>query len=249
MSLATTLRAAWNEHGTWAILLTAFALGALASLPPTGVTLSTLLGLAGFTVAKTVAARVWRTRRGWLGLLLWGELSAAALVPLLLAAPGVVLAVGALGVPFLALFAWEAKEPRWTRTLPVEFAGALLLCSSAGLAFLAAKPYAGLDAPLASGAAAALFLPGLPRARLLKGGGWGLRAGVLFLALLGAATLCAYAYLGVIAPWGALAALIFVGDLRAFWVVPEVTAKHLGLALTLRGAPAALLLAASWRDV
>lgn len=249
MHLATTLRAAWSEHGTWAILLTAFALGALAALPPSWVTLSTLLGLAGFAVTKSAAARVWRTREGWLSLLPWGAVSAAAMVPLLLLAPAFVLTVGLLGVPFLALFAWEAKEPRWTRTLPVEFAGTLLLCTAAGLAFLSAKPHAGLDAPLAAGAAAALFLPGVPRARLLKEGGWALRTGVLLLALLGAAAVGAYAHLGVIAPWGAWAALVFAGDLRAFWVVPAVTARHLGLALTLRSAPAALLLAAAWRSV
>lgn len=249
MTLTATLKTAWSEHGTWAILLTAFALGALCAPPPTWTTLATLLGLCGFAVSKSLAARVWRLREGWVALGLWSCAAALALLPLFLASPLFVLGVGALGCPFLALFAWEAKEPKWTRTLPVEFVGTLLLAASAGLALLAAAPHAAADALLVSGAAAALFLPGMPRARMLKEAGWGLRIALLFLALLGAAALCAYAYFGVIAPWGALAALVFVGDLRAFWVVPKVTAKHLGLALTLRAAPSVLILGFAWRAV
>lgn len=249
MTLRTTLKIAWNEHGAWAILLTAFGLGVLVALPPTWISLSTLLGLSGFAVTKTLAVRVWRSDEGWLHLLLWTAFSGCALLPLLLAAPYFVFGVGAIGLPFLALFAWEALAPRGTRTLPVEFFGTLLLSSSAGLALLAAQPHGYWDALLVSGAAAALFLPGMPRARMLKEGGWGLRVALLLLALLGAAALCAYAYFGVVAAWGAIAALIFVGDLRAFLLAPKVTAKHLGLALTLRAAPAALVLSFAWRTV
>jgi len=249
MTLGQTFRAAWIEHGTWAILLTAFALGVLAALPPTWVTLSTLLGLCGFAVTKAAAARVWRTREGWPALFAWGLLSACALLPLLLASTPFVLGVGALGLPFLLLFAWEAREPKWSRALPVESVGTLLLSASAGLALLSAKPQAWPDALFVSGAAAALFLPGMPRARMLKGGGWTLRAALLLLALSGAVALGALAFFGAMAPWGALAALVFVGDLRAFWVVPRVSARHLGLALTVRGAPAAILIALAWRPV
>ncbi len=248
-TLGERLRAAWGEHGTWAILLTSACLGMVAAWPPGWISLATLAGLSGLAAAKVLAVRTWRREEGWGFLLAVSVGSGLALLPLLVRAPAATAAVGASGLPFLALYLREAREPRWTRTLLVETAGTLLLATSAGLGILASRPLALADAVLASLAAALLFLPGVPRVRLLKEPRGVFRLAVLLLALTGAATIAVLAATGVTAPWGALAALVFAGDLRAAWVVPAVSARHLGLALTLRSVPAALVLGLAWRPV
>jgi len=247
MNLSPKLKTAWGEHGTWVILLTSFGMGLVLSRPPSWVTAPTLLGLCAFAVAKVMAVRVRRREAGAALLLALAGLACLGLVPVLVRAPVFVVGLGGVGLPFFALYLYEAREPRWTRRLPVEFAGAALLSGAAGLAVLASRPTALSDALWATAAAAALFLPGMLRARLLKESGWALRLSLVGLACLGAGTFWALVHDGVVAPWGMLAALVFVGDLRAFWVVPRVSARHLGVTLTLRSAPAALLVALAWR--
>ena len=174
-------------------------------------------------------------------------LAGLGLLPLLLAAPLPLLALGALAAPFAALYAWEAADPKWIRTLGVETAGIALLASSAGFAVLAARPQRFVDAGMASLAAAALFVPGAPRAKLLKAPTATLRAALLALFALGAGFVATLPLLGFIAWWGGLAALSFAADLRAALVIPKYPARRLGLLLLFRNSAAALLLGFSWK--
>ncbi len=249
MRLKTALSLAWSEHGSWAILLTSFGMGTLAAWPPRPATASVFVGLCALTAAKVLYVPA-RQRRvsAWLvyGLALLG---ASAFIPLFLSAPLAISAAGLAAAPFAALFAWEADTPKWGRAIPVEAAGVALLSASAGLAMLACHPGAAADAALATGGCAALFMPGVPRARMIKESTAALRLSLLALALCGASFIIALAFWNVVAPFGAAAALAFAGDLRFALIVPKSTARHLGVLLTLRGALAALIMAAAWRTL
>jgi hypothetical protein len=247
MSFRSTARLAWAEHGTWAILWTSFALGLLAAWPPTWITACTFAGLSFLAAAKVLLTPARQGRVSVLAVLAPGALAGLGLLPLLLAAPLPLLVLGTLAAPLAALAAWEAKDPKWMRTLGVEAAGIALLASSAGLAVLAAGPESLVDAGMASLAAAALFLPGVPRARLLKVPTVPLRATLLLLSIVGVGFTVSLPLLGFTAWWGALAALSFTADFRAAMVVPKYPARRLGLLLLFRNSAAALLLGLSWR--
>lgn len=247
MTLRSTLRLAWSEHGTWAILWTSFGLGLLVAWPPGWVTASTFAGLSALAAAKVLLTPA-RQGKVPLGATLFpGVAAGLGLLPLLLAAPLPLLVLGLVAAPFVSLYAWEAKDPKWTRTLGVEGAGIVLLASSAGLAILAARPNHLLDAGVASLAAAALFLPGVPRARLLKQPTTALRVALFVLFLVGVGWTVSLAALGFTAWWGTLAALTFAADLRAALVVPRYPAHRLGLLLLFRNTAAVVLLGMSWR--
>jgi hypothetical protein len=237
----------WLEHGTWATLWTALGFGGLVAWPPTWVTASTLAGLSAVAAAKVLAVRVHRGQvDGWvpIGCLLAGT---AALLPVLHSAPSFVLVVGVAGALFLAVYFRASRSPQWTRTLPVELAGVVLMSAAAGFAVLSSRPDAMREAVLTWGLSAALFVPGVPRAKLLKARTTGLRVMLLGVALLGAAAVVLLALEGLIAWWGALAGLAFVGDLRAAVLVPRVKTSRLGMVLTLRNVAAALLVGLAWR--
>jgi hypothetical protein len=136
---------------------------------------------------------------------------------------------------------------RWGRSAAVETAGVALLSASAALAVLSTHPMSVKDAALAAGASSSLFLPGVARAKLLKGGSSYQRVALLGLAICGATFLVALVRWSITAPFGALAALAFAGDVRAAIVKPKTTTRHLGFLLTLRGALAATILALAWR--
>jgi hypothetical protein len=247
MTLRSTFRLAWSEHGTWAILWTSFGLGLLAAWPPGRVTTSTFFGLSALAVAKVLLTPARQGKVSVSAVLLPGMAAGFGLLPLLLEAPLPLLALGAVAAPFASLYAWEAKDPKWTRTLGVEAAGIALLASSAGLAVLAARPERLTDAAVAALTAAALFLPGVPRARLLKYSTTPLRVALSMLFLAGVLWIAALPLLGFTAWWGALAALTFAADLRAALVVPKYPARRLGFLLLFRNTGAALLLGLSWR--
>jgi len=244
---AMHLKWIWSEHGTWAVLWTAFGCGLLLAWPPTWITLCTLVGLSAVAAAKVLALRM---HKGHVSLRLVGAYliaGGAALLPLLLAAPLPLVLAGAVGAPFMAVYLRRSKSPRWTRRLTVEYAGVGLMALSAGLAVLSARPGAMGQAVLASILVASLFLPGVPRARLLKTRESSLRWTLLATSLLGALAFVLAAAAGFMPWWGALGGLAFSGDLRAGLMAPRVTARHLGLILTLRNAGAALLLALAWK--
>lgn len=173
-------------------------------------------------------------------------LGIAGLAPLLFNATLPLSVLGLIAAPFAALFVFEADDPKWGRTIAVETAGVAILSASAALAVLSTRPMSVKDAALAACASSALFLPGVARARLLKGGSSYQRFALLGLATCGAAFLLALVRWRVIVPFGALAALAFAGDVRAAIVKPKTTTRHLGFLLTLRGALAAIILALAW---
>lgn len=245
----STARLAWAEHGTWAILWTSFALGMLAAIPPTWLTASTFAGLSALAAAKVLLTPARQGRLSLITVLCLGVLAGLGILPLFLAAPMALLILGALAAPFAALYAWEAADPKWTRTLGVEVAGIALLASSSGIAVLAARPHHVLDAGMASLAAAVLFLPGVPRARLLKVPTMGLRATLLGLFATGVGFTLTLPLLGFTAWWGAFAALTFAADLRAALVIPKYPARRLGFLLLFRNAAAALILGLAWRQM
>jgi hypothetical protein len=247
MSFRSTARLAWSEHGTWAILWTSFGLGFLASWPPSWITASTFAGLSFLAAAKVLLTPARQGRLPLAIVITLGAVAGLGLLPLLLEAPIPLFALGAVAAPFAALAAWEAKDPKWMRTLGVEAAGIALLASSAGLAVLAARPKNLVDAGMTSLAAAALFLPGVPRARLLKAPSPLLRGALLALFTLGAAFVIALPLFGFTAWWGAFAALSFAADLRAAVVVPRYPARRLGFLLLFRNVAAALILSLAWR--
>lgn len=247
MAIRNIARLAWSEHGTWAILWTSFGLGLLAAWPPNWVTASTFGGLSALAIAKVLLTPARKGKVPMGAVLLPGMVAGLGLLPLLLKTPYPLLALGAVAAPFASLYAWEAKDPKWTRTLGVEAAGIILLASSAGLSVLASCPERLTGAGVASLAAAALFLPGVPRARLLKHSTTALRVALIVLFLLGIGGIASLPVLGFIAWWGALAALTFAADLRAALVVPRYPARRLGFLLLFRNIAAALLLGLSWR--
>jgi hypothetical protein len=249
MPLKNVVRLAWGEHGTWAILWTSFGLGLLVAWPPTWITASTFAGLSFLAAAKVLLTPALQGRLPLAVVLVLGILAGAGFLPLLLSAPVPLMILGALAAPFAGLYAWEAADPKWTRTIPVEALGIALLASSAGLAVLAARPRSLADAGAASLAAAALFLPGVPRARLLKAPAVNLRIALLALFTLGVSFVIALPYLGFTVWWGGLAAFSFAADLRAALVVPRYPARRLGLLLLFRNVAAAAILGLAWRPV
>lgn len=241
------LRWAWLEHGTWAVLWTAFVCGALVAWPPTPTTAATLVGLSALAAAKVLAPRV---HRGQLApFVLWACVLAGgvALSPLLWAAPLAVIGVGAVGGPFLAIYFRGARSFRWTRSLLVELSGVLLMSSAAGLAVLSSRPRALATAGFASLLVAALFMPAVPRAKLLKTWDTGLRWLLLGGAVAGAAIYGMAAVDGLLPWWGALAGLVFLDDARAGLRPEHGTTRRLGLALTLRNSGVLLLVALAWK--
>lgn len=237
----------WLEHGTWATLWTAFGFGALVAWPPTWVTAATLGALSVVAAAKVLAVRVHRGQvrvRVLIGCLL---AAAAALVPLVRAAPSFVVPVGAAGALFLAFYFRASRSPQWTRTMPVEITGVVLMSAAAGFAVLSSRPDALREAALVWGLSAALFVPGVPRAKLLKARTTSLRVMLLGAALAGAAGFVLLALSGLIPWWGGLAALVFVDDLRAAVLVPSIRTRRLGMVLTLRSVAAVLLVGLIWR--
>lgn len=241
------LKWAWLEHGTWGVLWTAFACGALIAWPPTPTTAATFLGLSALAAAKVLVPRV---HRGQLTPQVLGAcilVGGAGLSPLLWAAPLAVVAVGAVGGPFLAVYLRGAQSFQWTRSLAVELSGVLLMSSATGLAVLSSRPGALATAALASLLVAALFVPAVPRAKLLKTRKAGLRWLLLGGALTGATMYGLAAVDGLLPWWGALAGLVFLDDVRAALGPEQVTTRRLGVALTLRNAAAVLLLALAWK--
>jgi hypothetical protein len=222
-------------------------LGLLAARPPTWTTACAFAGLSFLAAAKVLVTPARQGRLPLITVVILGALAGLGLLPLLLAAPLPLLALGAVAVPFAGFYAWEAADPKWTRTLVVEAAGIALLASSAGLAVLAARPKSLLDAGMTSLAAAALFLPGVPRAKLLKTTTTILRATLLLLFFVGVGLMVALPLLGFTAWWGALAALTFAADFRAALVAPKYPARRLGLLLLFRNTAAVMLLGLSWR--
>lgn len=241
------LKWAWLEHGTWATLWTAFGFGVLVAWPPTGITAATCLGLSAVAAAKVLAMRVHRGQvSAWVpaGLLL---AAGASILPVLLLAPVFVVPVGAAGAVFLAVYFRASRSPQWTRTPGVELAGIILMSAAAGFAILSAKPDAVREAAMVWGLSAALFLPGVPRAKLMKRRTTGWRVTLLGTALVGLAAFGLLALAGWVPWWGALAGLVFVGDIRAAAVMPRVRTSRLGVILTLRSVAAVLLTGLAWR--
>jgi hypothetical protein len=237
----------WLEHGTWATLWTTFGFGVLVAWPPAWATAATLAGLSCLAAAKVLAVRIHRGQVSRWVPVGWLLAGAAALLPVLISAPLFVAAVGAAGAAFLAVYFRGSSDPRWTRTLPVELVGVVLMSAAAGFAVLASRPNAVTQAILAWATSAVLFVPGVPRAKLLKARTPGLRAMLLGVGLLGAAAIVLLALSGRIPWWGALAGLVFLGDLRAAVLTPRIKTRRLGMVLTLRNAAAALLLGLTWR--
>ncbi|MEJ2215130.1 MAG: hypothetical protein P8099_00815 [Gemmatimonadota bacterium] len=238
----------WMEHGTWATLWTAFGFGVLVAWPPTWVTAATLVGLSAVAAAKVLAVRVHRGQvSGWvpMGCLLT---ACAALIPLLRSAPYFVIAAGAAGALFLAVYFRASRSPQWTRTLPVELMGVVLMSAAAGLSVLSSRPDATREAALVWGLSAALFVPGVPRAKLLKARTAGLRVLLLGAALVGVAAFFLLALCGLVPWWGALAGLVFVGDTHAAIRLPHVKTRRLGMVLMLRNVAATLLAGLAWRS-
>ncbi|MCG6986795.1 MAG: hypothetical protein LJF06_01210 [Gemmatimonadetes bacterium] len=243
------LKWTWLEHGTWAVLWTAFACGALVAWPPTPTTAATLVGLSAFAAAKVLVVRVHRGQlapRVLAALVLAGG---AALSPLLRAAPLAVIGVGAAGGPFLWIYFRGARSFRWTRSLLVELSGVLLMSSAAGLAVLSSRPHALATAGFASLLVAALFVPAIPRAKLLKSREAAMRWLLLGGALAGATIYGMAAVHGLLPWWGALAGLVFLDDARAGLRPEHGTTRRLGLALTLRNAGVVLLVALAWKPL
>jgi hypothetical protein len=243
------LKWVWLEHGTWAILWTSFGFGVLVAWPPTWITAATLVGVSAVAAAKVLVVRIHRGQVSgsiFMGCLL---LAAAASLPLLLSAPWFVMTVGAAGAAFLTVYFRASRSVRWTRTLFVELAGVVLMSSTAGLAVLSARPDAVRSAAIAWGLSAVLFGPAVPRAKLLKAPTVALRIMLLGAAALGATAFALVAVAGLMSWWGALAGLVFVGDLRAAVLLPRVKTSRLGMVLTLRNAGAVLLAGLAWRLV
>ena len=119
MMLRSSIRLAWAEHGTWAILWTSFALGVLVAWPPTWRTACAFAGLSLLAAAKVLLAPARQGRLPHAVMVTLGTLAGLGILPLLLTAPLPLFALGMLAAPFAGLYAWEAADPKWTRALGV----------------------------------------------------------------------------------------------------------------------------------
>ncbi len=201
------------------------------------------------TGAKGMAQRARRTGSGYGPLAFLALAGGSCALPAVLASPIPFVIAALLVAPFAWLYVLHAASPAWTRSLLVEVLGALYAALGGPLALAAGRPGAYLDAACLWGALAVLFLPGVLRARMRKDASAALRWATAVSALLGAAVWGGLPLSRLVAPWGFLGAVVFLGDLWAAWVLPEWRVRTMGIVFTLRYAAAALILALAWRPV
>lgn len=242
----SSLKGIWGEHGAWAVVLSCYGAGLLIAWPPSIASLLLLFAIIFLTGGKGLAQKVRRTGRGWSLLIAFGLAGAASAGPTALAAPWGFFAVACLSLPFLGAYFLMAGSPKLTRSLVVELYGTALLGTVSSLVYLGSHPAGFREAAFAWPLFVGLFLPGVFRARLPKAPTPGLRAACILFAAAGSGLILGYCLVGRLAPWGMLAALVFLEDASGALRIPDWTTRRLGIVLTIKNAAACLLLAAAW---
>ncbi len=239
----------WGEHGAWAMVLTSLGAGLAAAWPAAFVPWLLLPCVVLLTGAKGMAQRARRSGSGYGPPAFLALAGGSCALPAVLAAPVPFLIAALLVAPFAWLYVLHAASPAWTRSLPVEVLGALYAALAGPMALVAGRPGAPMDAACLWAALAVLFLPGVLRARMRKDSSSALRWATAGSALLGAAVWGGLPLSGLVARWGFLGAVVFLGDLWAAWALPEWRVRTMGIVFTLRYAAAALILALAWRPM
>ena len=242
-------KGAWGEHGAWAMALTSLGAGLVLAGPPVLASWLMVPAVVLLTAAKGMAQRVRRSGEGFGPCFAFTAAGLLFALPAAVAAPDAFLPVAAVAVPFGAIYAWNSDSPRFTRSLPVEMLGTCLVAAGGPLAVAGARPTALTDAALAWLAMGTLFLPGVFRARVRKDPSAALRTVTAASACAGIAAWGALAWGGFMAPWGLVAATVFLGDLWSVGALPKWGVKTLGIFFSVRYAAAALLMALAWRTV